>query len=63
MLNIERYKDKIAEKMKNSDCLAKVFYEYCEDYGPTDILDWLLSDAPILTEKRKKIFKGSYCAF
>ena len=70
MLNIERYKNEIAEKMKNSDLgssLARVFYEYCEDYGPTmaesDILDWLLSDAPILTEKERKYLKGVIAPF
>lgn len=70
MLNIERYKDKVAEKMKNSDLgssLARVFYEYCEDYGPimaeSDILDWLLSDAPILTEKERKYLKGVIAPF
>ena len=70
MLNIERYKDKVAEKMKNNDLgssLARVFYEYCEDYGPTmaesDILDWLLSDAPILTEKERKYLKGVIAPF
>lgn len=70
MLNIERYKDEIAEKMKNSDLgssLARVFYERCEDYGPTiaksDILNWLLSDAPILTEKERKYLKGVIAPF
>ena len=70
MLNIERYKDKVTEKMKNSDLgssLARVFYEYCEDYGPTmaesDILDWLLSDAPILTEKERKYLNGVIAPF
>ena len=70
MLNIERYKDKVAEKMKNSDLgssLARVFYEHCEDYGPTmaesDVLDWLLSDAPILTEKERKYLKGVIAPF
>lgn len=70
MLNIERYKDKVAEKMKNSDLgssLARVFYEYCEDYGPSmaesEILNWLLSDAPILTEKERKYLKGVIAPF
>lgn len=50
--------------MKNSDLgssLARIFYEHCEDYGPSmtesEILNWLLSYAPILTEKERKVFK------
>lgn len=66
MLNIEKYRSEIAEKMKNSDLgssLTRVFYERCEDYGPTDILNWLLSDAPFLTEKERKYLNGVIAPF
>lgn len=70
MLNIERYRNEITEKMKNSDLgssLARVFYEHCEDYGPnmaeSEIFNWLLSNAPILTEKERKYLKGVIAPF
>ena len=70
MLNIERYKGEIAKKMKTrylGVSLIDTFYKHCEDYGPNmtepDILNWLLSEAPILTEKEKKYLQGVIAPF